>query len=700
MQTIRRETNSDGLCVLTFDRHHSSANIFDRATLEELDRQLDVIVSIDTRVRALILTSAKDTIFVAGADLHGIRSMSLEEVEGFIALGQSVFTKLAHLKIPTVAAIHGAAVGGGCEVTLACDWRVASPDHSTKIGLPETSLGIIPAWGGCTRLPKLVGVPKALDLILGAKTLSAKRALKMGLIDEIAPRERLIAAAEQLIKRGKRHQSFAHSAPVNAVVDAVIARQVRHGVEEKTHGHYPAVQKAMQVVMADAAAWSERASLAREREAIRELLPMESTRNLLQLFFEHERAKKRRVLEPTGEERKVTRTAVIGAGVMGAGIAQWVSARGLRVILRDVDTSRVAAGMATITSLYASGVKRRSLTEHDAHLGLDRISPAPQEVPLTSTHLVIEAAVEEMNVKQDIFRRLEELSGEETILATNTSALSITELASATARPDRVVGIHFFNPVHRMQLVEVIAGKETSPETVQRSLRFVQQIGKLPVLVQDSPGFVVNRILLPYLSEAAWLFDLGTEAHDIDQAMLDFGMPMGPLRLIDEVGIDIASHVAHTLTEAYPKRMRVPVILRMMLNNGYLGRKNGQGFYYYPAKGEPEPNPTAAALCTKGEPMPLAREEIARCLVLPMLNEAARCVEEGVVETAGDVDFAMVTGTGWAPFRGGPLRYVDSLGAAWVVDELARLSEGAGLNSQPCALLQEMARTNRRFYED
>src|SRR5678815_733939 len=376
MQNIRREPNEDGVCLLIFDRANSAANIFDRATLQELGDHLDAIATSQPRPRGLILISAKDSIFIAGADLHGIRKMTTDELREFIALGQTVFNKLAALPIPTVAAIHGAALGGGYELPLACDWRVASPDSCTKIGLPETRLGILPAWGGSTRLPRLIGVPKALDIILGGKTPTAKHALKLGMIDEVAPKGHLRRAAFAWLARGKRPHSLAYSAPVNAVVDAVIGRHVRHNVEAKTHGHYPAVKKAMAVVMRGAADWNEAESFKRERDAIEELLAADSTRQLLNLFFLEERAKRRVIAGVEAKTPAIERTAVIGAGVMGAGIAQWLSARGLHVTLRDIDPARVAAGMASAAGVYASALKRRVFSEREARAGLARIAPA------------------------------------------------------------------------------------------------------------------------------------------------------------------------------------------------------------------------------------------------------------------------------------------------------------------------------------
>jgi 3-hydroxyacyl-CoA dehydrogenase/enoyl-CoA hydratase/3-hydroxybutyryl-CoA epimerase len=688
MQTIRRDILSDKTCVLTFDRPDSPVNIFDGDTLKELDAHLASLGD----AHALILASAKKSVFVAGADIHLFQKMSAQELAAFVELGQSVFNHLAALKIPTVAAIHGAAVGGGYEVALACDWRVASPDAATKIGLPEMKLGIIPAWGGSTRLPRVIGVPGALDIILGGKTVSARHALKLGMVDEVAPRDALIRAALLLAAKGKHPRSLTHSAPVNAAVSAVVAHKARADARRKTRGNYPAVDRALDVILHGSGAWDEATSLARERAAVAELVNLETTRNLIRIFFLQEHARKSAA--PVGA--KIERAAVIGAGVMGAGIAQWLGTRGLRVVLRDVDPERIAAGMAGITEIFADGVRARALTEHEARTAMDRITPAAAEIPLHGADIVIEAAVEKMAVKKTIFQRLDELTRADAILATNTSALSITELAAGTRHPERVIGIHFFNPVHKMQLVEVVTGEATAPEIVQRAVQFVRRIGKLPVVVRDGPGFLVNRILLPYLVEAGELFASGGDPVAIDESMLDFGMPMGPLRLADEVGVDIAADVAGTLAAAFPKRMHMPAILGSMIAAKMLGKKSGAGFYRYAPGAEPVVNFAALALRAEGKTPP----NLAGRLALLMVNEAAACLGESVAASAGDIDLAMVMGTGWAPFRGGPLRYADSLGARQVFDTLSQLAETAGPHFAPCARIAELARTGGRFHEN
>jgi 3-hydroxyacyl-CoA dehydrogenase/enoyl-CoA hydratase/3-hydroxybutyryl-CoA epimerase len=696
MQTIQRQLREDGICVLTFDRPESPANIFDLKTLEELDAHLQAIAEPNLGAKGLVILSSKPTIFIAGADLKGIQRMDPEQLRVFISLGQQAIARLAALPIPTVAAIHGACVGGGYEIALACDWRVASTDRSTKIGLPETKLGILPAWGGSTRLPKLIGLPAALDIILGGKTLAPKAALKKGLVDALTLREHLLTAALEELRKGKRKPE--HSWLAGAVTAPIVAAKARSMLMAKTRGKYPALTKALEVVVKAFRAHDETTGLALERDAVLELAASPIARRLIGLFFQQERARKLEV-PAAGRVLNVKHAAIIGAGLMGSGIAQWLSAKGIHVILRDVDETRVAAGMANIAKLYAKGRQRHTFTEMEVRDGLDRISPAPNEVPLRRADLVIEAAVEKMEVKKTIFRRLDDLTREDAILATNTSALSIAELAAATRHPARVVGLHFFNPVHQMQLVEVVVSPHTAPEVAQGAMKFAQKIGKLPVLVKDSPGFVVNRILLPYMIEAGELFWSGVSAHDIDEAMLDFGMPMGPLRLTDEVGVVVAEDVAQTLATAFPKWMRVPRLLPRMIESGLLGRGASKGFYLYKSGAETKPNHAAEELHPPAKVV-ASKEELQQRLVLLMVNEAARCLEEKIVESAGDIDFAMVMGTGFAPFTGGPLRYADSVGTAKIAQQLSALADTAGSHYAPCALLAELARTDAKFYED
>lgn len=691
---IRREFIAGDIGVLTFDRPGSSANLFDRPAMEELDRHLSFIAG-RPGLRGLVFISAKPSIFIAGADLHALAEAG-DDLADLIARGQAVFNRVAALPFPTVAAIHGACVGGGCELALACDWRVASPDRATKIGLPETQLGILPAWGGSTRLPRLIGLPKALDIILAGKTLAAKPALSCGLVDAMAPAENLLAAALRQIALGKP-QRRGHALINNRLATALIRARVRPELLKKTRGHYPAVTKALDVVTSGLSQ-SVEASLCLELGAVLELARTDACRNLIRIFFMQERAKKKQAVTP--EPAAVRRLAVIGAGVMGAGIAQWTAGRGFPVILRDIDAGQVGKGMANIARLFDEGTKRHAFTKIEARAGLDRIFPAAGEVPLGGVDLVIEAAVEKMDLKKELFRRLDERAGPQTILATNTSALSVSEIAAGTARPERVVGLHFFNPVHRMQLVEVVLGEKTSVEVLRRAVRFVQQIGKLPVVVKDSPGFLVNRILMPYLLEAGHLFESGAEVKDIDEAMLDFGMPMGPLRLIDEVGLDVSRHVAATLVEKFSDRMSTPGVLDTMIAAGLLGRKTGRGFYLHEDGGKnAQPNREADRFRLNETARGWDRAELQARMVMLMVNEAARCLEESVVAGPEDVDFGMIMGTGFAPFRGGPLRYADAEGAAVLAGAMQRMVDAGEPRFAPCELLGKLSGRNGKFYD-
>jgi 3-hydroxyacyl-CoA dehydrogenase/enoyl-CoA hydratase/3-hydroxybutyryl-CoA epimerase len=713
-RTVRHLVRDDQICLVTFDRADSAANIFDRRTLVELGEEIDFIAQ-SPQLKGVIFTSAKRSIFIAGADLKSMSEAASPEIRELVELGQTVMNRIAALTVPTVAAVHGAAAGGGYELCLACDYRVASNDRATKLGLPEIQLGLLPAWGGTTRLSRLVGLPKALDVILAGKMLASKPALKCGMVDELAPAEYLVDVATRLIARGKSHRSR-RAFINNRLFGSVIAARLRPMLLKKTRGHYPAVLKALDVATRGISR-SIPESLALERDAILELVQTETCRNLIGVFLLQERAKKRildagafptdfaRKGKPPAEPKPIARTAVIGSGVMGAGIAQWLSARQLPVILRDLSTELVARGMAGIAKIYRDGAKRHAFTANEVRHGLDRIYPAPVEVPLHNVDLVIEAAVEKLDLKRKIFQRLDELAGDDTLLATNTSALPISELAAGTRNPERVLGLHFFNPVHRMQLVEIVAARQTSPEALRRALRFVQQIGKLPVVVKDSPGFLVNRILMPYLVEAGNLLAAGASVEDLDNAILDFGMPMGPMTLLDEVGIDVALHVAQTLAANYPDRLTVPEMLSKMVHAGLLGRKSGRGFYVHAKGKKPQPNFQvadyhAAVTSRDGSNSTFTTRDLSERMVLLMVNEAARCLEEEVVREPADVDFAMIMGTGFAPFRGGPLRYADSIGIEKIVNAMNKLVDSGAAHFKPCALLRTMAASNKKFYQN
>lgn len=639
----------DGIAWVVFDSPKSAANVWNEETLREFNHHLELLEH-DTRVKTLVLLSAKERIFVAGADLKAIREMPHDKVADLIWLGQAVFDRLSRLKMTKIAAIHGAAMGGGFEVALACDWRIASDHESTKIGLPETQLGILPAWGGSTRLPRLVGVRKAMELITSGKLLNAKAAQKAGLVSHVVAPERLEALARKLAHEKKSPAApflWENVFPLPLLVGRLTERKVR----EKTRGLYPGVSKAVEVV-AQATNGEIEDGLKLEREAVDELIKNPETGRLIDLFFKREEASKRPA--PTGTAIPIQDAVVIGAGVMGSGIAHTLASRGVRTLMTDVTNDSLARGMERIHGLVSDAARRRLVTKVQARDTMDRISITHTPVPLNRYHLVIEAATESMELKKKIFADLAVRVSSDTILATNTSALSVAELAATVPHPERVVGLHFFNPVHRMPLVEIITLPETAPDVLATVVRFVQKIGKTPVVVKDSPGFLVNRILVPYLMEAVRLHESGVPVKDIDDAMLEFGMPMGPMRLLDEIGLDVAAHVAGTLAAAFPDRFPKSRALDEMVASGQLGKKTGLGFYRYKDGKE--------VVLKREKPAMPQHESLQARLALLLSQEAMKCLKEGIVRSADEVDLAMVLGTGYPPFRGGPVTYARDQG--------------------------------------
>lgn len=695
---LRLDFEAGGLATLTLDRQGSSANVFDVPALLELDAALATIEARDD-LRGVLIVSAKPRIFIAGADLNSFAGATPERLGEIVDLGHRIFTRLERLPIPSAAAIHGVCLGGGCELALACDWRAASTDASTKIGLPETQLGILPAWGGSVRLPRLVGLPAALGVILAGKQLAAVPAKKIGLVDEVAHPADVVGAARVLLARGKRRPASAPGLGSSVALRPFVALKARRDVRAKTRGHYPAPLKALEVAVA-ALGQPLAAGLALEKRAFLELVRTPECHSLMGIFFLQERAKKLRIPGTEGAGRPVRRVAVIGAGVMGAGIAQACAARGLPTLLKDVAPAALAKGLQAAGKVFQEGVKRRRLTAAEATAGLDRITATTEDVPLAGVDLVVEAALEKLDVKRAVFRQLEARAAPHTVLATNTSALSIDAIADGLADPGRVVGIHFFNPVHRMQLVEIVRGPRTSAAALDTALGFVKALGKLPVLVNDRPGFLVNRILLPYMVEAVRLFAEGVAVERLDRLMLDFGMPMGPARLCDEVGLDVAQHVAADLQGRLARPVPIDDTLQKMIARGWLGRKSGTGFHVFPpGKGAKErPNPELASLQAPGSGAAQDDATLVDRMVLVMVNEAARVLEEGVVESPDDVDFGMIFGTGWAPFRGGPLRYADARGVAEIVARLQKLQKEVAPHFEPCAHLLHLAQSGARFH--
>ncbi|MCE9518971.1 MAG: enoyl-CoA hydratase/isomerase family protein, partial [Verrucomicrobia bacterium] len=626
-------------------------NIWNFDTLDELDCHIEELHH-DSSVRALVIRSAKERIFIAGADLHAVQKLAPNRMKELLVLGQDVFTHLETLRIPKVAAIHGACLGGGFELALACDWRVASDSDFTKIGLPETQLGLIPGWGGSTRLPRLIGLPNALDLIVRGKILKATAAKRAGLIHEVTAREHLDTLARKFALRttNVRHHHFHFTQlwPLPQLLRfKVKATLFAKFPWMKTMPAAPAV--AVDVITHGASRSFEK-SLALEQEAITTLADSSMSRSFIGAFLRKESAShKLPATLANVAARPVVNAAVIGAGVMGSGIAYALATKGVRVTLADSTPDLVALGLGRIESFLAEGVKRHALSRKEARDVRERISPTHEGVPLQRMDLVIEAIIEEMKTKKRLLADLASRTSSHTILATNTSALSVAEMAANIPHPERVLGLHFFNPAHIMPLVEIVTHARTSPEATATALRFVQSIGKTPVLVQDSPGFVVNRILMPYLIGAVSLAETMHDAWRIDDAMTEFGMPMGPLRLLDEIGFDVAQHVAATMNRAFPGRLPNTTLLATLVSAGMLGRKNGQGFYLH-NKSVASPNPAVLKYLTPAFHEPDRTAIVTRLSGL-MRDEAQRCLDEHVAASAVDIELAMMLGTGFPPFR-------------------------------------------------
>jgi 3-hydroxyacyl-CoA dehydrogenase/enoyl-CoA hydratase/3-hydroxybutyryl-CoA epimerase len=709
MAIFRVEPQANGIAHLVVDDPSRKVNVLGVAAFADLEAALAELES-RPGLKGVIVRSGKEGSFIAGADIDAIGSLTdLGEVTGFVKRAHAVFSRLAALPVPTVAAIDGAALGGGLEIALACDSRVAAEESRTQIGLPETQLGIIPGFGGTARLPRLVGLAGALDLILTGRTLDAKRAEKLGLVAKAAPAAWLIEAAErrlaQVAKRPAERRRDAYRprgfgpwllerTPMGR---ALVFRQARAGVMQKTGGHYPAPLKAIEV-LERGSGQSVEIALALEAEGIGPLVVSPVCKNLVRIFQLSEAARRSDVVaDPAVRAAKIGSLALAGAGVMGGGIAELASRYGIAVRLRDLKPEALQRGLQTVRSVMDERGRRRRVPAREKDGQMARILPTTELSGFAHADAAIEAVIEDLDVKRRVFAELEVRMRPDALLATNTSSLSVDALADGLRHPGRFVGFHFFNPVHKMPLVEVVRGARTSDAALVTAVGLARRLGKTPVVVKDAPGFVVNRILMPYLREAMHLFEEGFAVADVDAAMREFGMPMGPFEVVDEVGLDVSNKVASVLAAAFPGRMQPAPLLEKLVAAGRLGRKNGRGFYRHAGR-KRTPDPAVATLLgVAAARHPKRREQLAERMTLAMVNEGARCLEEGIVADAGAVDLAMIFGTGFPPFRGGVLRWADTLGLPHVVTRLRALRGEKGPRFEPCALLVTKAERGERF---
>jgi 3-hydroxyacyl-CoA dehydrogenase / enoyl-CoA hydratase / 3-hydroxybutyryl-CoA epimerase len=708
LSAFRLDVAPDGLGILTFDLPGEKVNKLSRDVFSELAEIL-VRLSRDPRVRTLVVRSGKPDVFIAGADLKEFTRISTEEISAGSARGQALFEQIASLPFPTVAAINGVCLGGGTELALACDYRVMSDAPSSRIGLPEVRLGIFPAWGGCVRLPRLVGLTAALDLILTGKQLDARRAKRVGLVDEAVPQ----AIFEDFVRRfardkstsGKRAAKRPRRPPLVSALEAtpvgrrIVFQNARKRVMAETGGHYPAPLEAIAVIEESWGLPIE-AALEVESRHIANVFGGEVQRNLLNLFFATETVKKETGVEdPAVRPREVTRLGVLGAGLMGGGIAQLAADRGIPARLKDVQPPALAHGFAAAAAVFRESVRKRRLTDREMKIRMARLSGTLDYSGFAKCEVTVEAVVEKIDVKRAVLAEWEQIVPATAIFASNTSTLPIGQIASAAARPDRVAGMHFFNPVHRMPLVEVIRGEKSSDETVATVFSLAKKLGKTPVVVRDLPGFLVNRILAPYLSEAVRLVREGCRVEEVDRVMTDFGMPVGPLALLDDIGLDVAVKAGEVLQAAFPQRIKSGGD-EALVAAGRLGRKSGGGFYDYADGKRGSPAPAAyEALRVETKPQPPYPPDVVESrLLLPMVNEAAYCLEDGVVGSPGKLDLAMILGTGFPPFTGGLLRWAESLGLTRVRYLLEELTGKFGPRYEPAPSIRRLADARSGFY--
>lgn len=698
----------DGIAWLRLDDPGKKVNTLSSRIFDWFESQVERVER--ERPEGLVIYSGKPDNFVAGADLEEmLRVEDPEEIAALLQRGHDLVERLTRLPFPTVAAIHGACLGGGLELALACKRRVATEHRKTKLGLPEVQLGLIPGLGGTQRLPRLIGVPDALDLILTGKQVDARKAKRLGLVDDTCHPADLRTAAERAV-RSRGEEKKPAKKPIAARAGDLLARtplggrmvweKARAGVMEKTKGQYPAPLVAIEVVR-EGLKLPLRRALDLEAGAFAELAVSDTAKSLISIFFAKTEVESR-AAKIGRAGRPVTSVGVLGAGFMGAGIAQVLSEKGLPVVLKDKDLAAVGRGYGFCQQRFKERVKRRRFSEAEAKAAMGRILPTVEYDALRRTDFVVEAVFEDLEVKRRVIRETEAAAPEGLIFASNTSAIPISRLAEASRRPENVVGMHFFSPVHKMPLVEVIRHPGSSEEAVATTVEVARTMGKTVIVVGDGPGFFTSRVLGTMLNEAAWMLAEGMSIERVDQAMTRWGWPVGPFALLDEVGLDVARHAGGVVREALGERVAPPPVFERMLADQRLGRKSRRGFYLYEEdgkKGEKRVDPEVYKLLGwKPAEVVNTQELVDRCW-LQMLNETARCMEEGVIVNPADVDIGVIFGFGFPPFRGGLLREADRHGLRWVVDRLDGFAERYGERLRPAALLREMADRGETFYK-
>lgn len=656
----RLETDRDNILWLYFDKQNESVNTIDRNVMEELSTIIDSLTN-TAHYKGLIIASGKKNGFIAGADISQFTKFKdIEEAKLLLSLGQQILNKLEALKIPSVAMIDGFCLGGGLELALACRYRVVEDSAKTRLGLPEVKLGIHPGWGGTVRLLKLIGAQQGLNLILSGHTVSGKAAAKLGFADVAVPKRQLIHAARYyILEKPQPHKASVLQQLANKkLVRQLLGHFIRKEIRKKANPlHYPAPYHVLdnwELVGIDAPE-----AYKREARSCAKLFFSETCHNLVRVFFLQDRLKGLAKDSSFSSQH----VHVIGAGTMGGDIAAWCALQGLTVTLQDLEPRYIAPAIKRAAILFKEKLKEPHLVQK----AMDNLIPDVAGLGISKADVIIEAVIEDLAIKQATFKKIELAAKPHAILATNTSSIPIDEISAILQQPERLVGIHFFNPVAKMQLVEVVKGQVTSSAMFEKSLSFVRKIDRLPLPVKSSPGFLVNRILMPYMLESMQLVNEGIPITAIDQAMINFGMPMGPITLADTVGLDVCLSVANYLGNYF--HTPVPPQLATFVEQHKLGRKTGEGFYKYDKRGKQ---------IKSLQPYTLPLEEISNRLVLRMLNEAFSCLHEGVVENGDLLDAGMIFGTGFAPFRGGPIHYAKSQGVHELYEQFVKQQQARG----------------------
>lgn len=737
-QAFTLELREGGIAIMRLDVPGEPVNTLQVRFAEDFGHILgEVEVAVDEKkVRGVVFASGKKDNFLVGADIHMLRQVSSAgEAAKLSQRGQEAMRRLEALgrRVPVVAAIHGPCLGGGLELALACTARVCSDDPKTALGLPEVQLGLIPGAGGTQRLPRLIGIQQALDLILTGKQLKAQKALRVGLCDEVVPAAILlqvaIAKAEKLADEREKQpdppslkarlRGFAHALnPAglrkllledNPLGRGLLFDKARQAFLHKTRGHYPAPERALDVVRLGIEEGAS-AGYAAEASAFGGLVVSAQATQLIGIFLATNALKKDRGSDDTAAvPSPVTKVGVLGAGLMGAGIAYITASQAsASVRLKDKDPQGLGRGLKYARDIFDERVKKKSLPSRDAALQMARITPTLDYGGFGDCQVVIEAVFEDLGLKQRVLRDLEAAAHPQVIFASNTSSLPIGRIAEASAHPETVIGMHYFSPVHKMPLLEVIVTDKTAPWVTATCVELGKRQGKTVIVVRDGVGFYTSRILGPYMNEAAYLLAEGMPVERIDEAMLDFGFPVGPLTLLDEVGIDVAEKVGHIVHDAFGDRLKPPPGIESLVKSGRQGRKSGRGFYLYAGdkKKEKGHRPVDSSIYAElglkepraGDPGPVDPREVQFRCALAMVNEAALCLGEGILRSARDGDIGAIFGLGFPPFLGGPFRWADSLGIPEVVRRLQELQSRFGLRFSPAPLLVEMARAGKTFY--